>query len=635
MKMEKILFILLVIFTFSRLIFLDADPGIFKAIGEIGDEGYWAYEARNKALFGEWITDDLTQSIATSPIYALISFIIFKLLGVHLFTARLVCALAGISSIFLLYFIVRKYDRKLAVITALILAINNSFFTYNRIGLPESLVIFFLLLNFLFLTYRSRSNFCYLFAGVCFMLAILSKITTIYFSIAIFLYLLALYLRKEINFKGIFTYLAGVLLIAVPIIIFYYIPLLSTFEATLKGLSGNASLTSVFSHIFTFQLSSYFALPSVFLLSILSLIYFKERKILIFFANIRQNIKLLDEIELIALSWFLGYSIGLLFSDFAERRFTLLIIPLVLFSSMLFDKRRKDDFTGEKYISPVSIVILLLPFSDILNRIISVLTNHKPALERILPSAISSIVYNMVEKFILNGLFILIAISLIILYVTIFRHKSRYKNTVDKYLPKISLISLFFSLLLNFIFNNGRIVEFIYDIHISKIFIVIITVLLTILSFIGIRKYTESLKRLTSSIYVIFCVIIIIFTLLFPSFSIKNSSMEMSKICNKGEWIIGALGHELSFENELRPLWWFPNIKSYEHMNKNAMEKYKPKYYLKIAYWEGREVYSSDFFDFLPRLERIGKPLVYLHNIELYPILGKPRVVLELYKINY
>jgi hypothetical protein len=101
----------------------------------------------------------------------------------------------------------------------------------------------------------------------------------------------------------------------------------------------------------------------------------------------------------------------------------------------------------------------------------------------------------------------------------------------------------------------------------------------------------------------------------------------MAKITKGGDWIIGRLGHTLSLNNKLRPLAWMPNAEIYKYMNnKEPMEKYKPKYYLKNKY-EKDAIW--------PTTEQIGKPLTYLETFELRSISKKPWAIIELYEINY
>jgi len=625
MKIEKILLILIVIFALSRLLFLDADS----LIGNLEDEGYWSYNARNKVLFGQWITDDYTISMAAAPLYAFFSFLVFKIFGVHLFSARLVNALSGILSIFLLYFIIKKYNKRLAILAAFLLALDNAFFMYNRIGYPESLVIFFLLLNFFFLTSKSKYCLNYLFAGASFMLAILSKLSAVYFSVAIFSYLAMLLIRKEISLREIFVYFTGFLLIGIIILIFYYIPLFPKLEVNLKVLPQlNLPLILIPLSLFRFTTIPYFSLPSIFLLLILSMIYFKKRQIFTFFLNLRQNIKLLNQIELIAFSWFFGYSIGLLFSDFNDRRFPLFIIPLILFTTLLFERKEKP-FSGKESMNLFIFFILLIPVLNLFSQICTVLL-RMDSLKSILKLTLSSPIFSKIESLGYDPLYVLSIISLFPFFllsaIILYKISPRYK-TIYKYLLSISLLCLISVISSNFIYkNNSRIIKFLY-LSIPNLLIALIALLFSIILFVSLRKYPILLKRVVFSLYIIFCFSAIIYTLFFPTFSVRNASNKMAKITKGGDWIIGRLGHTLSLENKLRPLLWIPNCEIYKYMNnKETMEKYKPKYYL-------RNKYEKDAT--WPTPEQIGKPLTYLETFELWSISKKTRVIIELYEINY
>jgi len=643
-KLGKAFLILILILALSRILFLDADPSIFKRVGDAGDNGYWSYEARSKAVFGTWINDDYTQSMATAPLYSFLSFITFKSFGVSLFTSRLVIALAGIFSIFLIYFIIKKSNEKLALIASFLLAINNAFFMYNRIGHPETLVIFFLLLNFFFLTSKRESYFNYLFAGVFFMLAILSKVTTIYFSFVMLFYFIGLHYRKELKLRCIISYFIGILIIALPTLFFYYFPLFSKFKTTLINLSGGGGLILIPSNI-SYNLSNYlsnyyFSLPSIFLLFLLSLLYFKNRNLLKLFSNIKKNVVFLTDIELIAFSWFFGYLVGLLFSDFLDRRFTLLVIPLVLFSSMLFDGKISENFSGRKN-NLSSFAIFLLIFLNLFHYPISLLSQHvnlKIVFEKILPIVTSYSTFNNFDslsltKAVLIGILLVVIMILIASYTTFIKVK-KYQKILDIYLPKSLFFTLILALSLNFVIINAKFLNFLFYITLPKVFIVLISLLMSLLIFTGVYvknfiKY--SFKKVILTIYVMLCIVTITSALLYPSFSVKKASMELSKFCKQGEWVIGPYIHELSFENKIRPLWWIPNIKRYENINKNAIQKYKPSCYLTGTVWDGETISLNGW----PTREQVNQSLVHIDSLDLFTIFGKPRVILQLYTIKY
>src|SRR3989344_4932504 len=73
----------------------------------------------------------------------------FAVLGGNLFAMRLPFALAGVGAVLLIYFIARRLFRNetVALASAGLLAVSNYHVWISRIGLQESLVIFFMLLT--------------------------------------------------------------------------------------------------------------------------------------------------------------------------------------------------------------------------------------------------------------------------------------------------------------------------------------------------------------------------------------------------------------------------------------------------------------------------------------------------------
>jgi len=145
---KNLIFGIIVISAFIRLIFLDADPGIFTRYRNVGDEGYWAHTARNLVLYNQFITDDLSFDASMAPLHTLSSFILFKVFGVSTYSARLTSAIFGILTIFLSFIFLKKYNHKIALWGTLLLSINHNFFAFNRMGLPETMATFFILLSF-------------------------------------------------------------------------------------------------------------------------------------------------------------------------------------------------------------------------------------------------------------------------------------------------------------------------------------------------------------------------------------------------------------------------------------------------------------------------------------------------------
>jgi len=86
-KKKTHLFLLLIIILFLlslRMIHPSADPpeNLSMSGGPYGDPGGYAFNARNKVLFGQWEIDRMNSPLYSSPIPALLTYLSFKLFGV-------------------------------------------------------------------------------------------------------------------------------------------------------------------------------------------------------------------------------------------------------------------------------------------------------------------------------------------------------------------------------------------------------------------------------------------------------------------------------------------------------------------------------------------------------------------------
>src|SRR5690606_9873255 len=117
-----------------RVVFPLADPPWLESIGITWhDEGVWAHNARNKALFGDWRTDEWNP-MYVSPVFTAVEYASFATFGVGLWQARLVSMLAGVLSVIALALGLRAFaSRRAAVAGAALLAVNYTWVMYNRV----------------------------------------------------------------------------------------------------------------------------------------------------------------------------------------------------------------------------------------------------------------------------------------------------------------------------------------------------------------------------------------------------------------------------------------------------------------------------------------------------------------------
>lgn len=128
-----------------RAVFPLADPPWLSSIGITWhDEGVWAHNARNKALFGQWQVDQWNP-MYVSPIFTALEYVSFTTFGVGLWQARAVSVLAGIAATFALALGLRAVAAPGVALTgAILLAVNFTWVMYSRVALLEATMVAFL-----------------------------------------------------------------------------------------------------------------------------------------------------------------------------------------------------------------------------------------------------------------------------------------------------------------------------------------------------------------------------------------------------------------------------------------------------------------------------------------------------------
>lgn len=130
---------LLVLLAVPRLVVLGADPPPGLMLDYLTDEGWWAHNARDHALFGRWIMDDHNEALFWAPLYTGALRLMYAVTGVGLVPTRLLAALAGLATCAVVYAFVRaSHGWKAASVATLLLGTDYFFLTNNRIGYVES-----------------------------------------------------------------------------------------------------------------------------------------------------------------------------------------------------------------------------------------------------------------------------------------------------------------------------------------------------------------------------------------------------------------------------------------------------------------------------------------------------------------
>lgn len=115
---------------------LDADPSRMLWRDFITDEGWWTAEARDRVLFGDWVTDDYNQGLAV-PAASWAWRLGFEALGVTLLAARVPSLLAALLVLLLLGRMLRRDESSAPVLGVLLLASSLPFAMHARIAMPE------------------------------------------------------------------------------------------------------------------------------------------------------------------------------------------------------------------------------------------------------------------------------------------------------------------------------------------------------------------------------------------------------------------------------------------------------------------------------------------------------------------
>ena len=140
--------LLLALFVGLRLFDLTADPpaDLDGSGGIYFDEGMLAQGARNKVLFGSFFQDDWNDLYIT-PLLSLLKLAVFEVIGVGLLQVRLVAVAFGLGSLLLFYLLLRRgAGRETALLGVTLLGCSHIYGMFNRIGLTETPVCFFMLL---------------------------------------------------------------------------------------------------------------------------------------------------------------------------------------------------------------------------------------------------------------------------------------------------------------------------------------------------------------------------------------------------------------------------------------------------------------------------------------------------------
>ena len=358
--------LVLILVAATRFIYLDADPPIHLSPsgGLFGDEAALAHNARNKVLFGIWITDEWNPFIY-NPILTILEYFSFLAFGVGLIQLRIVNVLAVLFSFYLLFISLKESaGKRVALFSVVLLGFNCIFLMYNRLGLNDTFLIFPMAVTFYFWAKGLNNPLALFGAGISSFACYITKASALYFIFAIFFSIvfvsfknIALKRKISTSLKGLSWYLLGLFLSYGAWYQFFFVPNKMEFgrvSSSWLRLAAPHSLARYWHNLSSLTFMKYLAgAPLEAIVSWISLPFL----IFIFLRNWKKN----SPVEALALMWLIGGYLALNGLNYRPLRYFVPLIPAIcIITSMAMDKIWNISFTKEFMLKKASIIQSLI-----------------------------------------------------------------------------------------------------------------------------------------------------------------------------------------------------------------------------------------------------------------------------------
>jgi 4-amino-4-deoxy-L-arabinose transferase-like glycosyltransferase len=210
-------------------------PQISGSAGIYFDEGIYCHNARNRILFGKWVTDEWNPLVYNAPLTG-IYYLAFKLFGISIVTVKAVNILFGLLGILIFHLGLRRLLRPgPALALTGLFAFDFYWLMYNRLGLLENFsTLCFLLGFYLFVRSGEKRRWPVFFLGLTAAVAALSKYLFLYFLISTFLAVAYRAWRRS-DARHFFLFLAGGFAVGAPWFFGIFLPFRSTFSKIGSG----------------------------------------------------------------------------------------------------------------------------------------------------------------------------------------------------------------------------------------------------------------------------------------------------------------------------------------------------------------------------------------------------------------
>jgi 4-amino-4-deoxy-L-arabinose transferase-like glycosyltransferase len=340
-------------------------PQISGSAGIYFDEGIYCHNARNKILFGRWITDEWNPLVYNAPL-TILYFLAFKLFGISIITVKGINILFSLAGILLFHAGLKRYLKPgLALALTALFAFDFYWLMYNRLGLLENFSSLCFLLGFYLFVISETRRWPVFFLGLTAAVAALSKYLFAYFLIST---LLAVAYRawRRADPRHFLVFLAGCLTAGLPWFIGIYLPFRSTFSKIGSGwgmLSLPRSLAQALGNLMRHPLPRYLQLlPAAGLL----LVLFGAWALLKVVRSRASGPP--SALDLFVFFWIAGAILSMGFLNYRPLRYYLPLLPAIYLAISLLVRDRGWIRSQSRLFWPLAVLpaFLLFPFFRLL-----------------------------------------------------------------------------------------------------------------------------------------------------------------------------------------------------------------------------------------------------------------------------
>jgi 4-amino-4-deoxy-L-arabinose transferase-like glycosyltransferase len=160
------------------------------------------------------------------PMFDVITMVFFRILGISVFSGRLVAVVFSLLTIWVVFeFTYKMFNEKVALLSSVLFGVMPGFFWLSRMAMIETMLVFFFTLSLMcfFMWLKNHKNRWLVFAGVALGLGFLTKYQMIVAGVVMLVSMLFLAKNKlKIHLNKITILAVAVILVVVPWILIAY-----------------------------------------------------------------------------------------------------------------------------------------------------------------------------------------------------------------------------------------------------------------------------------------------------------------------------------------------------------------------------------------------------------------------------